>query len=125
MWILSLTSLQLHHMNVVTKELLKSQTDKRELYRYLSLIVVFLQYIVAARWYLCEYHQTWTMAAYRDLLGQHNVFFLFLAFRVGLMYLLPYKYFVQRIPSSLPTYAKEQQFALPLQKLFEAISHLF
>ena len=94
-------------VNVVTQERLKSQTGKRELYRYLSLIVVFLQYIVAARWYLCEYHQTRTMAVDRDLLGHHNVFFLFLAFRVVLMYLLPYEYFVQRVPSSLPTYVKE------------------
>ena len=100
------------------------RSDRRALYRDIGAIVVCLQEIIAARWYLSECHQTWTMTANGEAIRHHQVLFLFVAFRVILLYILPqnpYPYGVQQVSVILPNYARIQEFNLPLHKLYEAL----
>ena len=100
------------------------RNNRRALYCNIGRIVVCLQEIIAARSYLSECKQTWTMAANREAVRHHEVLFLFLAFRVILLYILPWdtgRYGVQQVARDLPIYARIQKFNLPLHKLYEAL----
>ena len=100
------------------------RSDRPALYRNIGPIVVSLQEIIAARWYLCECRQPWTMAASEEAIHHHQVLLLFVAFRVILLFLLPqnpYPYGVQQVAVTLPKYARIQEFNLPLHKLYEAL----
>ena len=98
--------------------------NRPALYPAIGRIVVSLQEIIAARSYLSECKKTWTMAANREAIRHQKILFLFLAFRVILLYILPWKtgrYDVQQVADRLPIYAEIQKFNLPLHKLYEAL----
>ena len=96
------------------------QNDRpRVLYPVIADLAVALQLIIAARWYISEVeqHKKVLFTANRDLINHQEVFFIFLAFRAIMMYILvqnPHPYGVQRVAVKLPMYAEKLRFFLPL-----------
>ena len=104
---------------VVILAIKQRNNRKKVLYPVIARLAVALQLIIAARWYISEVeqHKKVPFEADRELINHQEVFFIFLAFRAIMMYILIKNsdvYRVQKVAKTLPSYAKELRLFLPL-----------
>ena len=94
--------------------------DRQALYFPIAKIVIALQQIIAARWYVSEVKQSTrngiTTQATSDLVHHQETVFILLAFRALMMYILPQnpwnKFGVHR--ANFPQYGQNLKLYLPL-----------